>query len=160
TQNVVGEHAVPVEGVPEFDPNTQIAQSEVSILFNKSENDELLFDNGSVFNIETHELLSVLQSQTLNMITYGVYAKNVDGYSMGDDFTLDNDAEIDHMDFYTYQTGGVPPTIIGAYIQVFDGDPSAGGSVIWGDMTTDRYYDSESTDGYRVLETNQGATDR
>lgn len=37
TQHVVGEHATPVEGVPNFDPNTTIAQSSHSILLNRPE---------------------------------------------------------------------------------------------------------------------------
>lgn len=45
-------------------------------------------------------------------------------------------------------------------MQIWDGDPSEGGAVIWGDMTTDRFYDSMETGGYRQLESNMGDMSR
>lgn len=160
TQPVVGEHAFTPGDMPNFDPSARIAKSERSILFRPNEA-TLLYDNGSVFNVTEPDLLSVLQSGSLNMNTYGANADLSSGYTMGDSFTLDNPAEITSMEFYSYQTGAsAPPSIIGVYVQVFDGDPSAGGTVIWGDMSTERYYESMMTDGFRVLETDQGNRDR
>lgn len=158
TGHVVGEHVTPVDGVPNFDPTVPIARSSSSVLFERPDQEDLLFDNGSVFNIES-PLLSVLQG-SLGMTTYGANASASD-YAMADDFTLDSDSDISTMEFYTYQTSaGSPPTIYGIFVQVYDNDPSAGGVVVWGDMTTDRYLDSEMTGGNRVLEGNEGNTDR
>lgn len=152
-QHVVGDHAVPAEGIPNFDPTIPIARAESSILFRPEEGD-LLFDNGPVFNVEEPELLSVLQA-SLNMNTFGANITSPT-FALADDFTLDNPADITTMNFYTYQTGATPPTIISAYIQVYDDDPSFGAAPIWGDLTTDRYFDSEATGGYRVSENSMG----
>lgn len=161
TQPTVGEKTSPAEGIPTFDPTVTIATSESSILFNRPDEGDLLYDNGSVFNEDDPELLSVLQSVSLGMSLYGSNVNLDLGYSMSDDFTLDNPAEISSMEFYTYQTGAAnPPTIFSVFVQVYDGDPSAGGTVIWGDMTTDRYADSYMTDGRRVLESTQNDTSR
>lgn len=161
TQHVVGEHVGPVEGIPSFDPTSKIAKSESSILFNRTQEEELLYDNGPVFNETEPELLSILQSASLAMSTYGININMDLGYSMADSFTLDNDAEIATMEFYSYQTGAAnPPSIYSIFLQVYDSDPSAGGTVIWGDMTTDRYVESMMTGGFRVLETTLNDTTR
>ncbi|MFC2107437.1 T9SS type A sorting domain-containing protein [Bacteroidota bacterium] len=125
----------------------------------------LLFDNGPLVNSPGTGAggadESVLQSTSLGMNTIGGGCQQPLAYSMADDFVVDGNWTITEIILFGYQTGSGPPsTITGGYVQIWDGDPTAGGSVIWGDLTTNIMIDTYWSDIYRVTETTMGATNR
>ncbi len=124
------------------------------------ETQSLLFDNGSVFNITDTPMLSMLQDSSLGMDTYGFGAQISANNYMADDFTLDSDAGLSSVDFYVYQTGATSTSITGVYVQIYDGEPGAGGDVIWGDLTTNVLLNVDFLNGYRQLESLPGNTTR
>ncbi|MCF8367051.1 MAG: T9SS type A sorting domain-containing protein [Bacteroidales bacterium] len=94
-----------------------------------------------------------LQDASLGMGTYGFGAQLTAGNSIADDFDVVGDWNVNSFTFFAYQTGSGPPsTLTGVYVQVYDGDPSAGGSLICGDLTTNRLLSTEWTNAWRVLE--------
>ncbi|MGC9025181.1 MAG: PKD domain-containing protein, partial [Chloroflexia bacterium] len=121
----------------------------------------VLWDNGSLV---THPGggyngadASALQS-ALGMNTYGFGHQFIYGYRMSDQFTITNPLgwDIDTITFFAYQTGAPTDssTITGLYFQIWDGPPWAGGSVIWGDLTTNRLVSSAWSGIYRSIDTN------
>src|SRR5690625_5366030 len=112
----------------------------------------MLFDNGSVFNITDTPMLSMLQDSSLGMDTYGFGAQISANNYMADDFTLDSDAGLSSVDFYVYQTGATSTSLTGVYVQIYDGEPGAGGDVIWGDLTTNVLLNVDFLNVYRQLE--------
>ncbi|MBL7887584.1 MAG: T9SS type A sorting domain-containing protein [Flavobacterium sp.] len=80
-------------------------------------------------------------------------------FALADDFTVPADVtwNITSFDFYCYQTNyaGVTPPIDVLRIQIYNGDPSAGGTAVAGDLTTNVYDDSESAEAmmYRTFNT-------
>jgi hypothetical protein len=127
--------------------------------------DAILYDNGPLVNSPGTGVggadESVLQVTTLAMNTLGAGHQFSLGYSMADDFTVTDAAgwQIDDITFFAYQTNSpTTSTITGVYVQIWDGAPNAGGSVIWGDMTTNRLLSTGWANIYRVTETNTGST--
>jgi hypothetical protein len=58
-------------------------------------------------------------------------------FRVADDFSLANPINtINSMTFYTYQTGATAPSILTLTVQIWNGAPNAGGTVVWGDTTT------------------------
>ncbi len=116
---------------------------------------EVLWDNGP---LSTHPGggcggdLSVLQD-TLGLTLYGLGAQQTAGNHVADDFTLEGACHIDTITVFTYQTGTAPPSITGVFMQIWDGPPNAGGSVIWGDLTTNRLASCTASGIYRTLPT-------
>ena len=85
------------------------------------------------------------------------------GNRMSEDIVLSDDYDVTELVFFGYQTGAPtsPPTINEINVQIWDGDPSAGGSsVIWGDDTTNVLDAVVWSDAYRLAEDNPGNTDR
>lgn len=119
----------------------------------------LLHDNGSVFNVAGPPQLSVLQT-SLGLDTYGAGAAQSSGFTVADDFVLTAASDIGHFEFYTYQTGATAVTINGVYLRIYNGSPASGGTIVWGDLTTNRLSSATLTGGYRVLDTNLGDTTR
>lgn len=136
----------------EFDLNVTIPFTGTFGSESRPEAATLLFDNGPHFNIAGTPNISQLQDATLGMSTYGSACHPGGPYSMADDFVLADDSDIEYMDFYGYQTGSQPPTIDAVYVQIWDGDPSGSGTVIWGDMTTNIFDSAASADVLRQLE--------
>jgi len=97
---------------------------------------------------------SALQTALL-MGTYGYGHQIPSGISIADDFTITGDDwVIDAIDFFAYQTGSTTTsTMTDYYVQIYDGDPSAAGTVIWGDLVTNVLSASVWTNIYRVLDT-------
>ena len=85
----------------------------------------------------------------------GSNANKNNSYSMADDFTLAAPSTIETIDFYCYQTssGTGSPTITGVFVQIWNGAPNAGGSVIWGNLTTSIMANVAFADIYRVSTT-------
>jgi hypothetical protein len=57
-------------------------------------------------------------------------------FSLADDFTVCGTWTVSHIEVYGYLTGAIPPTVTGMVAQIWNGDPRTGGSVIWGNLTT------------------------
>jgi len=113
----------------------------------------LIYDNGPHFNIAGSPNISLLQNETLGMNTLGYRVDLSDENSMADDFTLDEDTEITSIDLYCHQTGASDvSTITAVYVQIWDGNPTTGGTVIWGDLTTNIIETTGWSDTYRVSE--------
>jgi len=92
---------------------------------------------------------------------YGVGANITAGYMIGDDFTLDNDYTIETIDFFAYQNGaGVTSTITGVYVQIYKGNPMSGGTLIWGNTTTNRMIATTYTNVNRVSLSTLTSTNR
>jgi hypothetical protein len=125
---------------------------------------EVLYDNGPVLNSVGSGLdgadESILQSVTLGTGIFGFGAGNAGGLRIADDFTVPTGEtwDVDSLIVYGYQTlSGNTSTLNGAFVEIFDGDPNAGGTVIHGDQTTNVLLSSEWTNVYRVTETTTGA---
>ena len=98
------------------------------------DNGPLITHPGGGFNGADASALQV----DLGMGTYGYGHQFNLGYSIADDFEVGAGGwNIDSIDFFAYQTGSsTNSTITGVYAQIYDGQPGAGGNVIWGDMAT------------------------
>jgi hypothetical protein len=113
----------------------------------------VLWDNGPLVNSPGTGAggadESVLQA---GLGTYGFGCQWPLGYLIADDFEVTGTAwTVNQITVYGYQTNSGPPSsFVGCYLQIFDGDPSAGGSVIWGDMTTNVLTATDWTGIYRV----------
>ncbi|MBK7378117.1 MAG: T9SS type A sorting domain-containing protein [Ignavibacteriales bacterium] len=122
----------------------------------------VLYDNGPLVNSPGTGVggadESVLQSVTLGMTTLGFGHQIINTNSMADDFVATEDWTIDEIIFYAYQTfSGTTSTINDYRVQIWDGDPSVGGSsVIWGDLTTNVLSSTAWAGIYRVSETTTG----
>jgi hypothetical protein len=107
---------------------------------------------------------AVLQSVSLGLNTLGFGHQVVNGNRMADDFTIPagGNWSIDEIVFYAYQTGApTTSTITEVNLRIWDGEPGNGGTVIWGDNTTNIMVNTMWSGIYRVSETTTGvATDR
>jgi hypothetical protein len=105
---------------------------------------------------------SALQT-ALGMDTYGFGAQLIAGNRVADDFTVTYAGgwQIDTITFFAYQTGsGTTSSIYSLNLQIWDGPPDGGGSVIWGDTTTNIMTSTTWSNIYRVLDTALTNTDR
>ncbi|WP_337865892.1 T9SS type A sorting domain-containing protein [Ignavibacterium sp.] len=116
----------------------------------------VLFDNGPLVTLPGGGCLggdaSILDG-TLGLTVFGFGAQHSSGNYIADDFTNTSAWNIDSLKFFTYQTGATSVTINGIYVQIWNGQPNAGGSVIWGDLTTNRLFAARFTNMYRALNT-------
>lgn len=120
-----------------------------------------IYDSGPFINDLGPPELSIVENVTLGMSTYGFGVQKSAQNSIADKFTLSKHYDITSIDTYVYQTGAAAASITGVYIQIYDGDPSSGGTVIWGDITTSNLLlENEVTDVHRVLENEQNDTSR
>jgi len=124
----------------------------------------ILFDNGPIVNSPgtgsggADE--SILQGD-LGMNTIGSGMQQTAGNSVADDFEVTAPWTIQNFEFFGYQTGSsTTSTFTGAYLRIWDGDPTAGGTIIWGDLTTNLMASTEWTNIYRNTNGPGGATDR
>ena len=116
-----------------------------------------LYDNGPFVTAEgvgsNGTDYSELQDASLGMTTYGSGCQISAGNSIADDFEVTEVWDIESFTFYAYQTGsGTTSTLNDVRCQVYDGDPSAGGTVIWGDFNTNIMESTAWTNSWRVLE--------
>jgi hypothetical protein len=94
--------------------------------------------------------------------SYGNNANQVQGYSLADDFLVPAGAGWDVTKFivYPYQTyAPITGSITGCFLRIYNGVPNAGGTIVWGDLTTNRMTSQSFSDIYRVLVAG-GGTDR
>ncbi|OQA64221.1 MAG: hypothetical protein BWY38_03060 [Ignavibacteria bacterium ADurb.Bin266] len=125
----------------------------------------LLFDNGPLVTNPGGGAggadLSALQSG-IGLGTYGFGAQISAGNSVADDFTINGSSwNIEELQFFTYQTGSsTTSTINDVRIRIWNGAPNAGGSIVFGDLTTNRLTSTTWANMYRALDTSPTASDR
>jgi len=96
---------------------------------------------------------SELQDASLGMGTYGTGFQISASNSVCDDFDVTGTWNVTSFTFFGYQTGSGPPsTLNDVRVQIWDGIPTGGGSVIWGDLTTNLMSSTDWTNAWRVLE--------
>lgn len=123
------------------------------------------YENGPLVNAPGVGAGGADESQLQNNIGMNIYGfghQQPLGLRVADDFEVPYDSiVIDSIAFYAYQTGSpTTSTITGVSLEILDGDPSAGGSVIWGDQTTNQMINTYWSNIYRTLATAPGATNR
>ena len=157
----VQEMAIPIqEQSSQRDLNVKIPFTGTYGVPNSNRTADVVFDNGPYFNVEGSPDLSVLESESLGMGTYGPSASYSAGYSVADEVVLTEGYEISSIDFFAYQTNEIAPTISQVYVQVWEGDPSGGATVIWGDLSVGVFDGASYADANRVLESDQSAANR
>jgi hypothetical protein len=92
---------------------------------------------------------------------FGYFARNSQDHLLADDFRiLPGQAwTLDQIVFYAFQHNAPPPphsSFTGVFVEIFDGDPAAGGTVIYGDLTTNVMESTAWTGAYRVEEATSG----
>lgn len=106
---------------------------------------------------------SMLQSTSLGMNVLGFAHQASAGFRIADDFTVAGAMgwDVDQITFFAYQTGSSTMSPITAVnLQIWDGLPGGGGTVIWGDTTTNLLTTTTWSNIYRTSETSIGATNR
>ncbi len=122
---------------------------------------DLAYTSGPYFNVAGNPDLSVLENVTLGMNTLGAGMQVLNNNRIAEDIVLTDDYDVTELVFYGYQTGAPtsPPTINEINVQIWDGDPSVGGSsVIWGDDVTNVLGSAVWSNAYRQAEDNPGTT--
>jgi hypothetical protein len=75
-------------------------------------------------------------------------------FRLSDNFVLSADSTVNTVTAFAYVTGTNDATVFSVgNIRIWNGAPNAGGSVIFGDTTTDRLISSAATNIYRVFST-------
>ena len=118
----------------------------------------VLFDNGTIVNSPgTGPGGSDESIIPAGGSTYGFGLNQAGGLSVADDFVVPASWTITSVNFQGYQTNsGTTSTFTGAYFRIYDGDPSAGGVVVWGDFTTNHMTTTDFTNIYRVNAPGEG----
>ena len=129
--------------------------------------DYTLYDNGPFithFGTGYHGANESWLQQSLGMTILGFGHQLSANNRVADDFTVPPGQAwvIQNVMFFAYQTGaGLQSTISSVNVRIWNGQPGAGGSVIWGNTTTNRMTSTQSASTYRVTESTTGtATDR
>lgn len=126
----------------------------------------ILYDNGPLI---THPGggaggadASALET-AIGLSTYGFGHALATGFRVADEFTVTAPAgwQVDSFIFYAYQTGSTTTsTINNVNFRIWDGAPNAGGTIIFGDTTTNRLASTTWPNLYRVIDTTLSATNR
>ena len=120
------------------DPGQGIDFTGVTVPLNPSE--AVLYNNGPLVNSSGTGLGGADESIVESPLTsYGSGFQNASDIFVADDFTVTgNTWNVTSMEFFGYQTNGVitGSSITGIFVAIWDGEPGAGGAVIWGDQTT------------------------
>ena len=125
----------------------------------------VLYDNGPLVNAPGGGFGgadgSIVQT-ALSMTLYGFGHQVLNNNSMADDFVVTGSGwNVDEMQFFAYQTGSTTTsTITEVRVQIWDGDPTAGGTIIFGDLTTNRMTNTTWSNIYRALDTDPLASNR
>jgi len=122
----------------------------------------LLFNNGPLVNSAGTGAGGADESILMDgLSTYGYGVSINSGYSLADDFTVDQDWTVETFTFYAYQTGSsTSSSLTEGYFQIYDGKPGDGGTVIYGDLTTNRMINTTWTNIYRNNDGPGGSTNR
>jgi hypothetical protein len=156
--NAAAEKVAGVVPNPMLSPNTVVDLSQISNYGGGGPSDALLYNNGPFV---THlgggaggADVSALQTD-LTMANFGFNCNHAvspgNNYYIADDFVVTSTWTIDDFRFYGYQTNSTTTsTFNGAYVLIYNGPPNAGGTVVWGNYTTNRYSASSWTSCYRA----------
>ena len=147
------------------EPRMESASDQIEAVMLAPNPESTLYSNGPFINSPGTGFAgadeSILQSTSLGMNILGFGNQYDHGWRIADEFTI-ADSEgwnIDSITFYAYQTGSTTlSTIHHINLRIWDGQPGAGGSVIWGDTTTDRLTASGWSGSYRVSEEDAGVS--
>lgn len=120
----------------------------------------VLWDNGPIITHpgagSNNSDYSLLQDTSQGLYNFGFGMKKGNTYmnnTIADDFVVTEDWLVSTITFYGYQTNyGPPSTIREFFYRIYDGDPSTGGSVIYGDIAADRFLTSQWINAWRVKE--------
>jgi len=99
---------------------------------------DILWNNGSFINGPggmTGDVAGADRSfipADANTFGYGMTG----AFSVADDFSLGIASTIDSLTFYGYTTGATAPGATALFARIWDANPSLGGNIIWGDLTT------------------------
>lgn len=124
--------------------------------------DMLLYSNGSFvthFGTGYHGANESWVQTNLGMDIYGFGNQASLGNRLADDFTVPPGQvySIYTSRFWGYQTGSpTTSTLTALNIRIWRGTPGAGGTVVWGDTSTNRLSQTWSGNTYRVLDTDTG----
>jgi hypothetical protein len=136
-------------------PVEDITLHQESISFEGGE--DVLWDNGPIITLPGGGCAggdaSVLETTVGGHTLYGWNVNKTAYYYMADDFTSTAEWNIDSIKFFAYQTSATTLTITGVYVQIWNGAPNAGGTVIWGDTTTNRLSFASLSNIYRSIDT-------
>jgi hypothetical protein len=126
----------------------------------------VLYDNGP---LSTHsdncsgQDASRVQTN-LGLGIYGFLNRFSDQSPLADDFTVPSGGwNIESITFFAYQSSAPssPSPMSGLYVQIRDGHPSDNeSSIVWGDLSTNRLFDSFYTNIQRDLDTSQCTNQR
>jgi hypothetical protein len=125
----------------------------------------VLYDNGPLVNAPGGGFggadASVLQT-ALGLGTYGFGHQVANTNSVADDFTVGGSGwQVDEMQFFAYQTNSTTTsTITDVRVQIWNGDPQSGGTIIFGDLTTNRLASTTWSNIYRSIDTDPLASNR
>jgi hypothetical protein len=122
------------------------------------------YDNGGLVNSPGTGVggadESILEA---GLTLYGSNVSQSAGYSLADDFVVPPGGgwPVSKFTFFAYQTGSsTTSTFTGLFVRIWDGPPNAGGSVIWGDLTTNIMTATSWSNIYRNNNGPGGSTDR
>lgn len=114
----------------------------------------VLFDNGPLVNSPGTGSGGADESVVFTPLTiFGFGAQQSLGNSLADDFIVPPGSGWDpgKFTFFVYQSGSsTTSSITGVYFRIYNGDPSTTGSVIWGDLTTNRMTATSWSNIYRT----------
>jgi hypothetical protein len=117
-----------------------------------------LYDNGPFAThtgtCTTGADASRLQS-AIGLNIFGFNASTTAGFRVSDDFVVPSPGwVVNELVVYTYQTGSTTtPTITDVRVQIWNGPPNAGGTIVFGDTTTNRFLSAAFSNTYRDLDT-------
>ncbi len=120
---------------------------------------DAIFDNGPLVTYPAGGCAggdaSRVQSSSLLMSTLGFTASTAGAFRIADDFTVTAPGwTVNSITFFAYQTNSTTTTTFNdARVQIWDGPPNAGGTLIFGDTTTNRFQSSAFSNIYRDTET-------
>ncbi|MES2595078.1 MAG: choice-of-anchor D domain-containing protein [Verrucomicrobiota bacterium] len=106
---------------------------------------------------------SRLQTTSLGMSTIGFGGQTTANNRVADDFTIPTGETwtITGLEVFSYQTGSTTTsTYNGLHFRIWNGAPNAGGTIVFGDTTTNRLTNSKFSNTYRVTETTVGDSAR
>ena len=86
--------------------------------------------------------------------TLGAGHQILNNNRVAEDFTVSSTVQIDSIRFFSYQTSSTTTsTINDLRVRIFNGAPNAGGTILYGDTTTNRLFSTSFTGIYRVAST-------
>lgn len=130
-----------------------------SVFAHGESTEDLLFDNGPLVTIPGGGCSGGDASIIESALTHTLYGWGANkaaaggGYFLADDFTNTETWTIDSLKFFAYQTSATTLTLNGIYVQIWNGAPNAGGTVVWGDTVTNRFNSARLSNIYRATET-------